>query len=119
MTDPPLLALAATIVGRIKGASVIHWLQDIYPEIAAAMKPGNRLLAAALGPLQWARNLVWHFSTACVTLSEDMAGLVRRTGITNAHIAIVPNWAREDAGTPQIANQSALYSAWRSEKHPS
>ncbi|HKB90212.1 MAG TPA: glycosyltransferase family 4 protein [Opitutaceae bacterium] len=112
MTDPPLLALAATIVGRIKGASVIHWLQDIYPEIAAAMKPGNRLLAAALGPLQWARNLVWHFSTACVTLSEDMAGLVRRTGITNAHIAIVPNWAREDAVTPQIANQSALYSAW-------
>jgi colanic acid biosynthesis glycosyl transferase WcaI len=34
MTDPPLLSIVATPVTRQRGAFLVNWLQDIYPELA-------------------------------------------------------------------------------------
>ncbi|MES1194667.1 MAG: hypothetical protein ABUL65_02150, partial [Opitutus sp.] len=36
MTDPPMLGAALTGPAVQRGASVIHWIQDIYPEIVTA-----------------------------------------------------------------------------------
>src|SRR4051812_16194449 len=49
MTDPPLLgpALAKSVATR--GASLVHWVQDIYPEIAIAHF--GALAGLAMGPL--------------------------------------------------------------------
>jgi colanic acid biosynthesis glycosyl transferase WcaI len=37
MTDPPLLSILGSYAARRKGAHLINWLQDIYPEIAAEL----------------------------------------------------------------------------------
>ena len=37
LTDPPLLSIIAARAARRRGAQLINWLQDIYPEVAAAL----------------------------------------------------------------------------------
>ena len=33
-TDPPLLSVMAAPIARLKGARLVNWLQDIFPEVA-------------------------------------------------------------------------------------
>ncbi len=35
-TDPPMLSVIAAMAARLRGAKLINWLQDLFPEIAAA-----------------------------------------------------------------------------------
>src|SRR5271169_6895184 len=37
MTDPPMLSIITAAIAKAKGAHVINWLQDIYPEIASQL----------------------------------------------------------------------------------
>src|SRR5205814_6985333 len=34
MTDPPLLLLLGPLIAMVKGCRLVHWAQDIYPELA-------------------------------------------------------------------------------------
>src|SRR5207344_282420 len=36
-TDPPLVSIPAGWVARIRGARLVNWLQDIFPEVAAKL----------------------------------------------------------------------------------
>src|SRR3954454_19557239 len=49
LTDPPLLSIIAARAARRRGAQLINWLQDIYPEVAAALD--IPLLGGRLGSL--------------------------------------------------------------------
>ena len=33
-TDPPLLSVLASVVAKLRGAQLINWLQDLFPEVA-------------------------------------------------------------------------------------
>src|SRR5687768_14858756 len=35
-TDPPMLGVCAALVGSLRGIKVVHWLQDVFPEVAFA-----------------------------------------------------------------------------------
>jgi hypothetical protein len=37
MTDPPLISLVAMQVANRRGARLVNWLQDIYPEVAVQL----------------------------------------------------------------------------------
>jgi glycosyltransferase involved in cell wall biosynthesis len=107
MTDPPLLGCAATSMAMKRGARVVHWVQDIYPEIATAVT-GNRL------PLlfrDW-RNNAWRRSDHCVTPGTDMARFVSSCGVPADKIHSCPNWA--PAGLAPVAEPSSsnLRSQW-------
>lgn len=106
LTDPPLLAVPLTWLARIKGARVVHWIHDIYPEIAVAVT-GH----AWLGALRPLRNAAWRDADACVTLGPAMAGVVQAAGVADARIAVIPNWAPEEAATPP-ADAAALRAVW-------
>lgn len=88
LTDPPLLGALATPLLGLRGAGVVHWVQDIYPEIAIALS-GQRWLGA-LRPL---RNASWRRARRCVVLGPDMAEVLRRQGVPAERIAVIPNWA--------------------------
>lgn len=107
MTDPPLLGCAATSVILKRSAHVVHWIQDVYPEIATAVS-GNLL------PLlfrDW-RNQSWRRSDRCVVLGSDMAGFVASCGVAQDKIFVCPNWA--PAGLAPIAEptSSDLRAQW-------
>ena len=88
MTDPPLLGLPATWLARRRSARVIHWLQDVYPEIVTAVG-GTRFAQIFRSP----RNRAWRNANACVVLGRDMESFVSSHGVAPNRIKISPNWA--------------------------
>ena len=44
-TDPPMLSVTAAPVARLRGAKLVNWLQDIFPEVAQALGLGRGWLA--------------------------------------------------------------------------
>ena len=112
MTDPPALAPIAASVARRADARLVHWLQDIHPEISLALS-GSRLLAALSGPWMRWRDAAWQSAHACVAISRDMAGLVGEHGISPEHLRVIPDWAPGgETLTPVPPAQNELRHAW-------
>ncbi len=111
MTDPPLLGIAVARIASDLGAHVVHWIQDIYPEIVAAHT--GAVAGLFLSPLRRRRDAAWRAARRCVVLGEDMARLVAAHGVPGENIAILPNWApRELQVEPPAAAIAARRSAW-------
>ncbi len=98
MTDPPLLGVALTRAAVARGAKVVHWIQDIYPEIATVHF--GPLAGFALAPLKVSRDSAWRAAATCVTLGEDMARTVASRGVPADRLAIIPNWAPRELQQP-------------------
>ncbi len=112
MTDPPLLGAAVTSVAVKRGAQVIHWTQDIYPEIAAVHF--GALAGALLFPLRARRDAAWRAAARCVVLGETMADTVKHHGVAADRVITIPNWApRELQASPMNADRDAQRTAWR------
>lgn len=104
MTDPPLLGVPATLLARLRRARVVHWIQDIYPEIAVAVS--GHTAFSALRPL---RNASWRNADVCVTLGTDMAGVVERARVSPHHVRIIPNWPPIGLETPASDENGAAF----------
>ena len=37
-TDPPLIAVVAWLIARLRGATLVNWLQDVFPEVAERLR---------------------------------------------------------------------------------
>jgi len=98
MTDPPLLGAAVTDLVVKRGGRVVHWIQDIYPEILTAHL--GALVAFPLSPLRALRDVAWLAATRCVTLGEDMAQTVASRQVPAGRITLVPNWAPREVDAP-------------------
>ena len=66
-TDPPLISVPAMLVARLRGAQLVNWLQDLFPEVAE--RAGLRLGGIA-GLARAARNLSLRKAAANVVLGE-------------------------------------------------
>jgi glycosyltransferase involved in cell wall biosynthesis len=104
-TDPPLISIAVSRVASWKGALLVNWLQDLFPEVALVLAPDlmpswlERMLVAA-------RDRSLRHAAMNVVLSEGMCERVRAHGIDPGHIRIVPNWADTTSVTPRAAANS-------------
>lgn len=111
MTDPPLLGAAVTGIATARGALVVHWIQDIYPEIVSAH--AGAIAGLPLLPLRWKRDRAWQAARRCVVLGEDMAQLVTEQGVPADKLALAPNWAPRELDIPAPAEAiAARRSAW-------
>ena len=112
MTDPPALALVAAAAARHTGAKVVHWLQDIHPEITLALS-GSRMLARLCQPWIRRRNAAWQQATACVAISHDMAALVGECGVPAERVRLIPNWAPDtDTMAPVLPEKNFFRRQW-------
>ena len=75
-SSPPCLLLVATLVAFWHRAKSVHWIMDLYPEIAVSLgEIREGLLAKMIGKaMGWA----YRRASAVVVLDEDMAGQVRQ-----------------------------------------
>jgi hypothetical protein len=105
MTDPPLLAILATPLARWRGARVVHWVQDIYPELATALTDAKWL--QILRPL---RDRAWRRAVTCVVPGDDMAAYLAGRGVEK--IAMIPNWAPAGLTPRPPGAADALRDAW-------
>jgi len=112
LTDPPFLAPIAAAAARRAGARLVHWLQDVHPEIGLALRP-NRLLAAVSAPWMRWRDAAWRTAATCVALGDDMARYVASRQLEARNVRVIPNWAPGgDRLAPVSPAESSLRCAW-------
>ena len=104
MTDPPLLGAHLTDLALRRGARVIHWIQDIYPEIITAHL--GQPTTWPLWPWRLKRNAAWQAAQGSVTLSASMVATIAAAAPTIAP-AIIPNWAPRELQVPPAAEAIA------------
>jgi glycosyltransferase involved in cell wall biosynthesis len=109
-TDPPLLSVAAALAARLRGARLVNWLQDVFPETAQRAWKGS--LAEPLGVL--ARELRnWSVERAAVNvvLGERMAAEMAKL-VPGARQRVAGNWADGAAIRPMAPGTSGLRREW-------
>ncbi|MDH7974645.1 glycosyltransferase family 4 protein [Sphingomonas sp. AR_OL41] len=110
-TDPPLLSVVASIAARLRGAVLINWLQDLYPEVAAELGVGA--MRGPLGSLlrRW-RNASLRRARLNIAIGERMAERIAAEGVPAGQIALMPNWSDETAIRPLARDAVALREEW-------
>ena len=91
-TDPPLIAVLGAVVARLKGARLVTWNHDVFPEVAGAL--GFSWAEGRFGrALAWLRNRALRGVALNVALSDAMAERLKASGTDAASLRVVPNWS--------------------------
>jgi glycosyltransferase involved in cell wall biosynthesis len=106
-TDPPLLSVSLAGVVQRRGAGLVNWLQDLFPEVAAvAGVPG--VAGGPLRRLRAMRDATLASAVMNVAIGERMSSWISDAGVPTARVAMIPNWADTDAIRPRPAGDSSL-----------
>ena len=112
-TDPPMLSLISTPLCRLKGATPVNWLQDLFPEVAVALGVGpGRVAKSAIDFIKKLRNASLRSSQHNIAIGRLMARRLRQLGVRSDQISILPNWA--DGRNVQLISpdENALRANW-------
>lgn len=109
-TDPPLISVVVAGAARLKGALLVNWLQDVYPEIAAAY--GVTAVRGPLGALlSGVRNASLRAARLNVAICDDMARLLGPVGGPRP-IEVIHNWSDDAAVSPLPKGENQLRGDW-------
>ena len=78
-TDPPMVSVIAAIVAKIKGAVLINWIQDLFPEVAQAL--GVKGLSLFYPAIKSLRNFSLRFASTNVVIGERMKDRLLHEGV--------------------------------------
>ena len=108
-TDPPLISVPAAFVARLRGAHLVNWLQDLFPETAGRL--GLRLAAGPLGTCMrgW-RNLSLRLAQVNVVVGERMRSVIE--GLAPGSAEVIHNWADASAIRPIAHDANPLRVPW-------
>lgn len=109
-TDPPLISVIAAGVARLRGAQLVNWIQDLFPEVAMAL--GVKSIKPLSPVLLRLRDLSLRAARMNVVLGEHMAERVAARGIAHEHIRIIPNWADGNLVRPVAPAVNLLRKTW-------
>lgn len=105
-TDPPLISLAVAMVAKRRGAKLVNWLQDLFPEVASHLGASMpRWLNRGLVKL---RDRSLNVASANVVIGMRMKEHLLQGGVAAASIHVVENWADGDFVEPKPVSASAL-----------
>jgi colanic acid biosynthesis glycosyl transferase WcaI len=111
MTDPPLLSLVAVRAAKRRGAHLVNWLQDVYPEVAIQL--GVRFLRGPVGHiLSYFRDISLNVAKANVVVGQCMAERVRSRGISADRIHVIHNWSADEQISPVCNTKNPLREKW-------
>lgn len=110
-TDPPLVSLVAMAAAHGRGARLINWLQDVYPEIAVQLRvPFIRgPVASSLAAL---RNRSLQKAEATVVVGHLMGQKIESLGAPPARLHVIPNWCNDEEIKPLGHAENPLRQAW-------
>ena len=110
-TDPPLTSIIAMAAARRKGARLVNWLQDIYPETAVAL--GVPLMRGPLAAsLMALRNRSLRQAEATVVVGDLMARKVESLGAPSSRVHVITNWCNDEEIRPVAQSENPLRQAW-------
>lgn len=110
-TDPPLISVPAALITWVKRAKLVNWLQDLYPEVAAAVgvkgvSPAVEKIIAAMR--DWSLRRADHN----IAVGELMAERLRARGIPERSISVIQNWSSDGDIAPVDAATNPLRAEW-------
>lgn len=112
-TDPPMLSVLAAPIARLKGARLVNWLQDVFPEVAQVLGMGRSGVSrGAFSFLYWLRDWSLKAAGANVVLGERMKEHLIAHGVAPRNIAIIPNFADGTLITPLEREANPLRVSW-------
>jgi glycosyltransferase involved in cell wall biosynthesis len=106
-TDPPLISLFAAPIARLKGAALVNWQQDVFPEVATQLQAN---------PLpRWLDRLLRRLRDSCmrsarmnVVIGTRMHEFFVARGIPSLQLCVIENWADSESIVPKAAADSDL-----------
>ena len=106
-TDPPLISIVAALAARLKGAILVNWLQDVFPEVATALGavPMPSIVQRWLRGLR-DRSLL--SASVNVVIGERMQEFIVGRGVSAARTVVIENWASIGKQAPIRAADSHL-----------
>jgi colanic acid biosynthesis glycosyl transferase WcaI len=109
-TDPPMISVVAAIVARWRGAALVNWIQDLFPEVAEALDVvKNRMFGAVLRGL---RNNSLNVAWCNVVIGTGMAERLLQEGIPKDRIRVIHNWSDGEEIRPIDRPENALLAQW-------
>lgn len=109
-TDPPMLSALCGAIARVRGAHLVNWVQDVFPETAERLGVG--LAGGVPGVvLRWLRNRAARRAVVNVAIGERMRGHLAACGVPPERLAVIHNWA-EAAVRPVAPAENELRTAW-------
>lgn len=114
-TDPPMLSTAIGPLALARGAKLVCWQQDVFPEVAQRYGvPGMGGASGAV--LRGIRNRSLAKATRIVAIGDRMAEHLRALeGVKTDSVEVIHNWADGSAIRPVAARDNALRSQWKLE----
>lgn len=98
-TDPPMISVPTAWIARVRGAKLINWLQDLFPEVAMTLKV--RGLNGRIGrSLLRMRNKSLQSAVVNVVIGERMKDRLVLEGVPAGQIRVIHNWANGDLIRP-------------------
>ena len=110
MTDPPMLVVIGPMIKWVKGSRLIHWAQDLYPEVAEECEV---LSKGGFLPANLRKLSTWSIQGHDLTLAVGrcMAERLVERGISSEVIRVVPNAGIERDIEPVQHGRSAFREA--------
>lgn len=110
-TDPPLIGLPISGAVRLRHATQINWLQDLFPETAIALgiRPFTGMLGRILASL---RNHSLRTAWANVVITERLRETLINQGVEASRIKVIPNWTNGRLIHPVPKQDNVLRNEW-------
>jgi glycosyltransferase involved in cell wall biosynthesis len=99
MTDPPVIADLALVLARRFRVPLIVVSQDVFPEVAVALKRLDN--AALVGVLRGATRAYLERADRVVAIGETMRQRLREKGARDERMVVIPNWVDTSDLQPQ------------------
>lgn len=110
-TDPPLISVVACFAAKRKGADLVNWIQDLFPEVAIELGVG--FLKGRLGRLlRRVRNYSLKEARRNVVLGEQMRNRLVNEGVAAESITIIHNWSDAETVYPVEKSKNVLRKLW-------
>jgi colanic acid biosynthesis glycosyl transferase WcaI len=110
-TDPPLISVVAMMITKMKGAKLVHWVQDLFPEVAEVLKT-PKIPKILFFLLRFLRNISFKSSRRVVVIGEKMAVYLAGCGIPKKLICVIPNWSHREKIQPIESSLNSLKKQW-------
>lgn len=110
-TDPPMLSIIVQPICRLRGAKMVNWLQDLFPEVAQAL--GVSRLNGILGrSLIKARNRSLLRSDMNIAIGHRMQQKLIDVGVDPSRLKVIQNWADGTRLVPVPHDANELRKEW-------
>jgi glycosyltransferase involved in cell wall biosynthesis len=110
-TDPPMISVPVAWIARVRGAKLINWLQDLFPEVAMVLEVKG--LKGPIGRfLLRMRNKSLQSAVVNVVISETMKDRLVAEGVPEQQISIIHNWADGDVIRPNPSFHRTYRREW-------